>query len=238
MQIKPRLLLKISGGQLKNLETNSFFDGNLLKNLVEQVDELTKDYQVGIVLGGGNIWRGKDKHIDTLSNLNSDYLGMIATVMNGIVLKEMLEKQGIKTTLFSGLHFGKITKEVNPNEVNECLDKGHVLIFSGGTGLPFVTTDTAAVVRAIEINAEIVLFGKDGVKGVYDKDPKTNPDAVFFPKLTYQEVIEKRLKVIDCTAFALAQENNLKFLIFNQSIKNSFVDAVRGKIELTAITNE
>ncbi len=232
--MKKRLLIKISGAYLKNNE--STFDVEKIENLAFQIKEISKKYQVGIVVGGGNIFRGNLSNCCLINQNVGDQIGMLATIMNGLFLQEIFLKNNLKTKVYSSISIPKICDEYNYRKVNESLNNDEICIFVAGTGSPFFTTDTCAALRACEINANIILAGKNGVDGVYDKDPNKYSDAKFFANLTYNDVFKLNLKVMDMSAFAMCQDNNIDILVFNIDQKNCFIDSLNNKIKSTLIT--
>lgn len=230
---KERILIKLSGGALKgNLE---LYSEEKLLSLASQIKELSFLYEIGIVIGGGNIWRGKEEKLNLLSPVEGDYIGMLATIMNCFVFKVALEKSGVKASCYSALNVDRVVKYHSLSSVEEDLSSGKVVIFGGGLGEPQFSTDSAAIIRGIEIGAKKILIGKEGVAGVYNKDPNIYEDAIFYEKLSYDRVISENIKVLDHAALNLAKENKLHLLIFNQEIENSFVKSLSGEIELSEI---
>lgn len=235
--VKPAILIKISGGCLSDKTTGSDYNHKQLVYLVQQIKQLSFKYQIGIVIGGGNLWRGKTNYLPLLNVQSSDYVGMLATVMNGVVLSDYLKSVvQVDTEIYSAIDCPQFSKRINIKELQKDLEQEKIIIFVGGTGMPFVSTDTAAAIRAAQIGAKTILMGKDGVKGVYSHDPKKDPNATFYHQLTYDQVIEKKLAVMDRSALAICAENSIEILVFNQETPNAFVDAINNAIELTKIT--
>lgn len=235
---KPVILLKISGGCLADKANDSDYNHQQLVFLVEQFKILSSKYQIGVVIGGGNLWRGKTNYLPILNKQSSDYVGMLATVMNGVVLSDYLRGvAGLDSVIYSAIDCPQFSKRINIKELKRDLSVQSIIIFVGGTGMPFVSTDTAAAIRAAQIGAQTILMGKDGVKGVYSCDPKIYPNAVFYPQLTYDQVIEQKLAIMDRAALAICAENNVEIRVFNQATDNAFVAAMQGGIELTKISN-
>ncbi|OAL09861.1 UMP kinase [Candidatus Mycoplasma haematobovis] len=232
---RERILLKLSGGNLKKLNETFFFNNEIISNLVDQIEELLQKYDLALVVGGGNIWRGSENKLDALEDQSSHYIGMLATLMNSITIQNYLKKKNIKSRIYSALSCPRVAEELNQENISRALDAHEVVIFGAGTGMPFVSTDTCAAIRAIEIGATKVLIGKNSVKGVYDKDPNKYKDAVFLPKLSYDEILFRKLKVMDHTALALLAPYKVELLVFNQDTKDSFVKALKGDIEYTSI---
>ena len=182
--------------------------------------------EVAIVVGGGNFWRGR-KAVD-MERTTADYMGMLATIMNGQALQDALEYRGLDTRLQSSIEMRQIAEVYIRRKAVRHLEKGRVVIFSGGTGNPFFSTDTCAALRATEINAEIILFGKT-IDGVYDSDPKGNPNAVKFDEISYTEILNKNLKVMDSTAASLCRDNHIETMIFALSDTDNVIKAVCGE---------
>ena len=221
-----RVLLKLSGESLGDPNGRGI-DTSRALSIGEQVARISGEgVQVGIVIGGGNLWRGATKM--DLDRTTSDTIGMLATVMNGLALQAVLEQQGAVTRLMSALSMDRVAEPYIRRRAIRHLEKGRVVIFAAGTGNPYFTTDTAAALRANEINAEVLLKATT-VDGVYDKDPKHHRDAIFQDYLTYQEVVEKELRVMDMTAITLCHENNLPVVIFNMDKPSAIEEVVTGK---------
>ena len=223
-----RILLKMSG-EIFAGDHRFGIDPAITNNLAKQVKEaLNLNIQIGIVIGGGNIFRGisiSDKGLDRVSG---DYLGMLATIMNSVALQSALENLGCITRVMSAIDVTQLAEPYIRRRALRHMDKGRIVIFAGGTGNPYFTTDTAAVLRAIEINANIILKGTK-VEGVFSDDPVKNPKAKFFKKLNYKEVINNELRVMDLTAITLCKENNLPISIFNIQDKNNLINLLNGK---------
>ncbi|AEW44996.1 Uridylate kinase [Mycoplasma haemocanis str. Illinois] len=232
---RERILLKISGGNLKKSGDISFFNDDIFSNLMDQIEELVKEYDVALVVGGGNIWRGNSNTFSFLEESSAHHIGMLATLMNAIAIQNYLNKRGIKNRIYSAFSCPKIAEELNEENVKRSLDSGEVVIFGAGTGMPFVSTDTCAAIRAIEIGVSKLLVGKHNVKGVFDKDPHKHSDAKFLEKLSYEEILSMKLDVFDRTALALLAPRNVKICVFNQNTKDSFVKVLKGELEHTVI---
>ncbi len=224
-----RILLKLSGEALKG--NNQNFDLQIINQIAKQIIELNKEkYEIAIVIGGGNIWRGALNQNFIINRVNSDYIGMLATLMNSIFLSEVLNKlKNNSTYIFSKLEMFNLTQPFNYVKINETLSENKIVIFAAGTGSPFFTTDTTSILRALEINADVVLMAKNAVDGVYDSDPNINKNAKFMKKISYKEIIEKNLKIIDTTAAILANENHIKTIVFNINKKNSIFNVIKNK---------
>ena len=191
---------------------------------------------VGLVIGGGNLFRGEKLNQDGMDRVAGDHMGMLATVMNGIALRDALERDGIKTRVMSAIPMPGIVEHFDRRIATQLLEAGFVVIFTAGTGNPFFTTDTAACLRGIEIGADLMLKATK-VDGVYSDDPNLNKDAEFYPSLTFDDAIDKKLKVMDTTALTLARVNNLKIKVFNFKKEGGLLDIVNGKKLGTLISN-
>ena len=233
MAIKKNIILKISGASLKG--EDGIISSKKIDDLANQIKQITKKYNIGIIVGGGNIWRGNSSDKKLYNRVASDYMGMLGTIINSIALKEILLKKNVPTCLYSLLDVPKVADVYKINKVNQKLAKNYVCIFAAGTGNPFVSTDTAAAMRACEINADLILMAKDGVDGVYDKDPKKFPNAKRFSSLSYEQVVEKNLKVMDETAISICKEYKIQLLVFNNSRPNAIVKALAKTIPTTII---
>ncbi|MBN3535074.1 UMP kinase [Mycoplasma procyoni] len=238
MQYK-RILLKLSGESLANKANSLAIDYQLVKKIAKQLKQVKeKGIEIAIVVGGGNFWRGASAEKNGISRTRADYIGMLATVMNGLALQSGFEQEGLATRVLSSIDIDKRVSEYYINEkTNKYLEQKEIVIFVGGTGRPFFTTDTAATLFASEIKADVILAGKNNVEGVYDSDPKTNPNAKRFDTITYDEIIEKNLKVMDSTSFSMARDNNIKLIVFNINDDDSIIRAVEGKINHTKVMN-
>ncbi|MFA5180390.1 MAG: UMP kinase [Syntrophales bacterium] len=209
-----RVLLKLSGEALEGERSFGIdFDTvNVIAGEIKEVAEL--GVQLGLVVGGGNIWRGAEAAKRGMERSAADYTGMLATLINCLALQHALEHIGVQTRVQSALGVQEIAEPYIQRRAIRHLEKGRVVIFAGGTGNPFFTTDTAASLRAVEIRAEVIMKATK-VDGVYDRDPVGNPDAILFKKITYNEVLAKNLKVMDATAISLCRENGLPIVVFN-----------------------
>ena len=176
--------------------------------------------EIAIVTGGGNIWRGMAAAAEGMDRATADYAGMLAIVLNSLVLQDALERRGAQTRVMSALAVSEVAVSLKKKRAIRHLEKGRVVIFAAGTGNPFFSSDTAGALRALEINAEAILMAKHGVEGVYDGDPRLDPNARFLPELTHAEAIERDLKVMDATALSLCRENNLPIYVFEQADGN------------------
>ena len=228
-----RLLLKLSGEALAG-DKKTGFDEKVVTGVAKQVRKLVDDgFQIGIVIGGGNFWRGRSsKNID---RTKADEIGMLATVMNCIYVSEIFRSQGMMTSVLTPFEIGGITKLFSKDRSNKYFAQNMVVFFGGGTGSPYFSTDTTAVLRAIEIDADELLLAK-AVDGVYDSDPKSNPNARKYDEVSIQEVIDKQLQVVDMTASILAKENKMPMVVFGLDGEDSIVNAAHGKITGTRVT--
>ena len=228
-----RVLLKISGEALAGSDKfgiNEEMTRKVAKE-IKQIHDL--GVQVAIVVGGGNFWRGRtSEHMD---RVKADQIGILATVMNCVYVAEMFRVSGIPTMVMTPFECGNITKLFRKDDAVEALQNGTVVFFAGGTGHPYFSTDTATVLRAIEIEADCILLAK-AVDGVYDSDPKDNPDAKKYAEVSIDEVIEKKLKVVDLTASILCMENKMPMTVFGLNEENSIVNAAHGIITGTKVT--
>ena len=223
-----RILLKLSGEALMGNRTHGV-DPERIKAYCKEISELVKTgVEIAIVIGGGNIFRGLSAASNGMDRVQADYMGMLATVINGLALQSTLEESGIQTRLQTALKMESIAEPYIKRRAVRHLEKKRVVIFSAGTGNPFFTTDSAAVLRAIEINADVILKGTR-VDGIYNLDPEKNKDAIKFEHLTFDDAITKKLKVMDSTAFTLSQENNLPIIVFNMNKPGNLKKIIDGK---------
>ena len=228
-----RVLLKLSGEALAG-ERKTGFDEPTVTKVALQVKTLVEQgMEIGIVIGGGNFWRGRSsEHID---RTKADQIGMLATVMNCIYVSEIFRSVGIKTAVMTPFACGAFTELFSKDKVMQYFADGTVVFLAGGTGHPYFSTDTATVLRAVEIEAEMILLAKS-VDGVYDSDPKDNPQAKRFDEISIQEVIDRKLGVVDMTASILCMENHMPMLVFGLNQENSIVDTVKGTLNGTRVT--
>ena len=228
-----RILLKLSGEALAG-DKHKGFDDETILSVARQVKELVDDgIQVGIVIGGGNFWRGRQNN--TVDRTKADQIGMLATVMNCIYVSEMFRSVGMMTSILTPFECGAFTKLFSKDRANKYFAKGMVVFFAGGTGHPYFSTDTGVVLRAIEVDADVILLAK-AVDAVYDSDPRTNPNAVKYDSVSIDEVIEKNLQVVDMTASILARDNRMPMWVFGLNEENSIVNAVKGTFKGTKVT--
>jgi len=231
-----RILLKLSGEALMGGKSYGI-DPETLSVYCAQIKEVaTSGVEVAIVIGGGNIFRGLQGAAEGFDRVQGDYMGMLATVINSMALQAELEKQGVDTKLLSGLNIDPIAESTSGRKIKDNLSEGKVVIISGGTGNPFFTTDSASALRAVEINADVLLKGTR-VDGVYTTDPEKDPNAVKFETLTFDEAYEKQLKIMDMTAFTLCRENNMPVLVFDMNTKGNLLKVVKGENIGTVVSN-
>lgn len=228
-----RVFLKLSGEALAGPKKTGF-DEDTVKEVARQV-KLSVDagVQVGIVIGGGNFWRGRTS--DAIERTKADQIGMLATVMNCIYVSEIFRSVGMKTQILTPFECGSMTKLFSKDRANKYFEKGMVVFFAGGTGHPYFSTDTATALRAIEIEADAILLAK-AIDGVYDSDPKVNSDAVKYDEISLDEVLSKKLGVIDLTATIMCLENKMPLVIFGLEEENSIVNTMSGKFNGTYVT--
>ena len=228
-----RIIVKLSGEALAG-DKHTGFDEETVRKVAVQIKELIDDkYEIGIVIGGGNFWRGRSsKNID---RTKADQIGMLATVMNCIYTSEIFRSVGMKTNILTPFEIGSFTKLFSKDRANKYFEKGMVVFFAGGTGHPYFSTDTGVVLRAVEVEAEAILLAKS-IDGVYDSDPAKNPDAKRYDTISIEEVIEKKLQVVDLAASILAMENHMPMYVFSLNEKNSIVNTVKGDFNGTRVT--
>jgi uridylate kinase len=223
-----RVLLKLSGESLMGSASYGIDPGRLQEYAGEIYDAYKKGVQLAIVIGGGNIFRGLKGSLQGFDRQTGDYMGMLATVINSLALQSALEKLGVKVKLMSGLQIEGLTEKANGMNAIAYLESGYLVIFSGGTGNPYFTTDTASALRAVEIGADAVLKGTR-VDGVYSDDPEKNPSAKKYDSLTFREAYEKDLKIMDLTAFTFCEENNIPILVFNMNQSGNLKKLLEGE---------
>jgi uridylate kinase len=224
-----RMLLKVSGEALMG-ELDYGADPDRITAIASQVKHVAdRGVEMAIVVGGGNIYRGLRGAAEGMDRATGDYMGMLATVLNALALQDALEKLGAHTRVQSAITISEVAEPYIRRRAMRHLEKGRIVIFAAGTGNPFFTTDTAAALRALEIHAEAILMAKNGVEGVYDADPRENPDAAFISELTHRDAIERRLAVMDSTALALCMENHLPIYVFNMDDERNIDRIVCGE---------
>jgi len=221
-----RVILKLSGEALKGNGTYGI-NPKTVKNIATEIKEIYElGVQIGIVVGAGNLWRGKIGEELGMDRAQADYMGMLGTIMNGLALQDALESVAVPTRVMTLLPISAVAEPYIRRRAIRHFEKGRVLIFSGGTGSPFFSTDTAAALRAAELNADIILMAKNGVEGVYDKDPRKHDDATMFTELSQEEVLMKKLAVMDQTAASICRENKIDILVFNMNNYGNMKKAV------------
>lgn len=231
-----RVLLKLSG--------ESFGGGQLGVNpdvvqaIAQQIAEAAAHAEVAIVVGGGNFFRGAELSQRGMERERADYMGMLGTMMNALALQDFLEQAGVQTRVQSGIQMTQVAESYIPRRAERHMEKGRIVIFGAGAGLPYFSTDTVAAQRALEIGADEVLVAKNGVDGVYTADPRTNPDARLLERLTYQEALVQGLKVADATAFSLCMDNAMPMRVFGMEDEDSLGRAIRGEAIGTLVTTE
>lgn len=234
-----RILLKLSGEALLGDQGHGI-DGDILTHYADEI-KLAHDegYELSVVIGGGNIFRGVKGATEGMDRVQGDYMGMLATMINSMALQDALERKGVHTRLMSAIQMEEIAEPYIRRRAIRHLEKGRVIIFGAGTGNPYFTTDTAASLRAIEIEAEVILKGTR-VDGIFDSDPEKNPDAVKFPVISGEEVLKRRLEIMDLTAFTLCQENETPIIVFNMNIPGNLNKVISGeeKIGSTVVWEE
>jgi uridylate kinase len=235
MENYTRILLKVSGEALLG-EQGHGIDGNVLEQYAEEIRAVSdKGIQIAVVIGGGNIFRGVKGATQGMDRVQADYMGMMATMINSMALQDALERKGVQTRLMTAIRMEQIAEPYIRRRAIRHLEKGRVVIFGAGTGNPYFTTDTAASLRAIEIEAEVIIKGTR-VDGIYDSDPEKNPNALKFDKITGDEVLNKRLSVMDLTAFTLCRDNATPIIVFNMNKKGNLMKVAQKETVGTIVT--
>ncbi len=230
-----RVLLKLSGEALSN--ESDIFDKTVLNDLARQIKEITElGVEVAIVVGGGNFVRGKMAEEIGIDRAQVDSMGMLGTVINALAIQGSLENIGVETRVQTAIEMQKIAEPFIPRRATRHLEKGRVVIFGAGTGSAFFSTDTAAALRASEIDADVILMAKNGVDGIYNADPKLDPNAVKYDSLTYMQVLQEELQVMDSTATSMCMDNNIELIVFNMNEKDNIIKAVKGDSKGTRVT--
>lgn len=228
-----RILLKLSGEALAGEKKTGYDEATVTKVALQVKELMESGIQVGIVIGGGNFWRGRSS--EKIDRTKADQIGMLATIMNCIYVSEIFRSVGMKTNVFTPFACGSFTELFSKDRALECLSQGAVTFFAGGTGHPYFSTDTGVVLRAIEVEADVILLAK-AIDGVYDSDPKINPNAKKYDEITIEEVVEQNLQVMDMTASILARDNHMPMWVFGLNEENSIVNTVKGKFNGTKVT--
>ncbi|WP_297790239.1 UMP kinase [uncultured Anaerococcus sp.] len=236
MQDYKRVILKLSGEALAG-DKGFGFDDDIIINICENIKAIYEmGVEIAIVVGGGNFWRGRSgKEIDRAS---SDTIGMLGTIMNGLRVQGTLEQMGLDTRLMTAIDMKEVAEPYIRRRAIRHLEKGRIVIFSAGTGLPYFSTDTTASLRALEIDADVILLGKTGTDGIYDKDPNVYHDAVKFDKLTYKEILHKELKIMDTTATSLCMDNNMPLFVFGIDDPSNLVRIFKEESPVGTIVKE
>ena len=229
-----RVLLKLSGEALMGNQQYGI-DPERLNDYAEEIAEASKQAQIAIVIGGGNIFRGLQGASKGMDRIQGDYMGMLATVINSMALQSTLQSKGVKTALLSGVFIDRIADSMSSAKAIKLLEEGNVVIIGGGSGNPFFTTDTASALRAVEVRADIILKGTR-VDGIYTSDPEKDPTATKFDHITYDEAYNKNLKVMDLTAFTLCKENNMPMYVFDMNTKGNLLKVLNGEEIGTLVT--
>ncbi len=230
-----RVLLKLSGEALSS--DGEIFDSNVLDDVSKQIKTMTEEgIEVAIVVGGGNFVRGRMADDLGIDRIQVDYMGMLGTVINALAIQGSLERVGVETRVQSAVEMNKIAEPFIPRRAIRHLEKGRVVVFGGGTGSAFFSTDTTAALRASEIKADVILMAKNGVDGVYSADPKLDPQAVKYDSLTYMQVLQEGLSILDATATSMCMDNDIDLLVFNMNDENNILKAAQGKSVSTKIS--
>lgn len=233
------VIIKVSGEALANEKDKTIYDKEKLSAIAEQIDIAHRDgTKIGIVVGAGNIWRGRLAKTIGIEDTTADYMGMLGTIMNALAIQSALEERGLETRVMSSINVPQVCEPYIRRRAVSHLDNGRIVIFAGGTGNPFFSTDSTATLRAREICADAILMGKNGIDGVYDSDPRANKDAKFIKHLTYHEVVEKQLGVMDLTAVAMLESSDIVIHVFNMDKPSSLIDVLEGKDIGTTIAKE
>ena len=228
-----RILLKLSGEALAGDKKTGFDEVRVRDGAIKVLELVDEGIQVGIVIGGGNFWRGRSS--DSIDRTKADQIGMLATIMNCIYVSEIFRSVGMMTNVLTPFECGSFTKLFSKDRANKYFSKNMVVFFAGGTGHPYFSTDTGVVLRAVEVDADVILLAK-AVDGVYDSDPRCNPNARKYEEVSIDEVIEKNLQVVDMTASIMARENKMPMWVFALNEENSIVNTVKGKFNGTKVT--
>jgi uridylate kinase len=232
-----RVLLKLSGEALMGGNKALGIDPDTVLNIAEQIKRVVDmGVQVAIVVGGGNIFRGSTAEANGMDRATADYAGMLATIINSLALQDSLEKSGVVVRTQSAINVQSVAEPYIRRRAMRHLEKGRVVVFAAGTGNPYMTTDTAASLRAIEVEAEALLMAKNGVDGVYDADPRQNPRAKKFDKLNYLDALNQRLQIMDATALSLCMDNNLPIIVFDLKADHGIERVVSGEVIGTMVS--
>lgn len=237
---KEKIILKLSGEALGG-DSKTGIDQKKVLEIAKEIKSLlfsAGGIELSIVVGAGNIWRGRDAMESGMDRSSADYMGMLATILNALALQNALETLGVDTRVMTSLSIPSVAEPYIRRKALSNLEKDRVVIFGGGNGIPFFTTDTTAALRSAELGAKLILMAKNGVDGVYDKDPRNNPDAKKFDKLTHQEVLDKQLHVMDLTAATLCAENDIDIYVFDMNVPGNIAKAAKDFSFGTLITSK
>ncbi len=228
--IYKRIIIKLSGEALADASDGSIFDKEKLANIASVVKNIhDAGVQIGIVVGAGNIWRGRMADKIGIEQAQADYMGMLGTIMNGMAIQNALEQKGLATRVMSAINAPQCCEPYIRRKAIAHMENDKIVIFAGGTGNPYFTTDSCATLRALEVKADAILMAKNGVDGVFDSDPRKNKNAKLLPELTYHEVVEKQLSVMDLTAVAMLDGKDVVVRVFNMDKPSSFLEVLEGK---------
>lgn len=236
MQKFKRILLKLSGEALAGSKAFGFDDEVIEKICIAIKETYMLGVEIAIVVGGGNFWRGRSGNF--IDRASSDNIGMLGTVMNGLRIQGTLEEMGLETRLMTAISMTEVAEPYIRRRAVRHLEKGRIVIFSAGTGLPYFSTDTTASLRALEINADVILLGKTGTDGIYDKDPNVYDDAIKYDKLTYKEILQKEIKIMDTTASSLAMDNSMSLIAFGIDDPENLVRIFKDEKPIGTIVKE
>lgn len=233
------VVIKISGESLADSVDQTILDQRKLADIASSIKRAhDMGTRISLVVGAGNIWRGKLAEKVGIERSTGDYMGMLGTIINAMALQSALEEKGLETRVMSSIDVPEVCERYIRRKALSHLSKGKVVIFAGGTGNPFFTTDTAAALRALEIEADAILMGKNGVEGVYDSDPRKNPAAKFLPRLTFQEAVERKLGIMDLTALTMLESSTVVLRVFNMENIDSLAEVLLGADLGSTITKE
>ncbi|MBR2891785.1 MAG: UMP kinase [Bacilli bacterium] len=233
-----RVIVKLSGEAFAGGK-GAGINASSVREIAKEIKGLVDlNYQVGIIIGAGNIWRGRDAAENGMERASADYMGMLGTILNSLALQNALESLGVPTRTMTAIEIPSVAEPYIRRRAIHHLEKNNVVIFGGGTGNPFFSTDSAAALRAAEVGAKTILMAKNGCDGVYDSDPRQNPNAQKFSKISYQELIERELQVMDLTAATLCKENDIKTIVFDMNVKGNVVKVLEHPEIGTIIENQ
>ena len=237
--IYKKIVVKLSGEALADDGDKTILDKKLLKQIAKTIKGAVElGTEVSVVVGAGNIWRGRLAEKVGIERSTGDYMGMLGTIINALALQSAFEEEGMPTRVMSAIDVPQVCEPYIRRKAISHLDKGRVVIFAGGTGNPFFTTDSTATLRALDIGADAILMGKNGVEGVYDKDPRLNPDATLLEHLTFQEVVEKKLGVMDLTAVAMLETSPIRIHVYNMDDPDALLRILKGEKVGSIISRE